>query len=152
MFNVEKFSEQNPKITSSQQNEEQSAAKSMDERRETIHEIQLQKELEELRLKRIEKGMEDTKLQKEIEEMKLQRQREEREAERYMLEHTTKLKLAQASQTKEFDVFKNFPAVPQFQENSVDLYFLNFEKIAGTLQWPKQYWTILLQKALVGRA
>ena len=32
------------------------------------------------------------------------------------------------------------------------MFFLHFEKLAINLNWPKDYWTILLQKAFVGKA
>ena len=51
-----------------------------------------------------------------------------------------------------FDVIKNFQAVPSFQEDDVDMFFLHFEKLATNLNWPKDHWTILLQKAFVGKA
>ena len=51
-----------------------------------------------------------------------------------------------------FDVIKNFQAVPSFQEDDVDMFFLHFEKLTTNLNWPKDHWTILLQKAFVGKA
>ena len=51
-----------------------------------------------------------------------------------------------------FDVIKNFQAVPSFQEDDVDMFFLHFENLATNLNWPKDHWTILLQKAFVGKA
>ena len=42
--------------------------------------------------------------------------------------------------------------VPPFQQADVDKYFLNFEKVAGDLKWPKEYWAILLQTVLAGKA
>ena len=65
-----------------------------------------------------------------------------------------KLKLQQSSHPtgQSFDVIKNFQAVPSFQEDDVDMFFLHFEKLATNLNWPKDYWTIQLQKAFVGKA
>ena len=64
------------------------------------------------------------------------------------------MKLQQSSHPtgQSFDVIKNFQAVPSFQEDDVDMFFLHFEKLATNLNWPKDYWTILLQKAFVGKA
>ena len=64
-----------------------------------------------------------------------------------------KLKLQQSNHPIEqsFDVIKNFQAVPSFQEDDVDMFFLHFEKLATNLNWPKDHWTILLQKAFVGK-
>ena len=65
-----------------------------------------------------------------------------------------KLKLQQSNHPigQSYDVIKNFQAVPSFQEDDVDMFFLHFEKLATNLNWPKDHWTILLQKAFVGKA
>ena len=65
-----------------------------------------------------------------------------------------KLKLQQSNHPigQSFDVIKNFQAVPSFQEDDVDMFFLHFEKLATNLNWPKDHWTILLQEAFVGKA
>ena len=80
------------------------------------------------------------------------RQIQEREKERQF--ELEKLKLQQLNHPigQSFDVIKNFQAVPSFQEDDVDMFFLHFEKLATNLNWPKDYWTILLQKAFVGKA
>ena len=51
-----------------------------------------------------------------------------------------------------FYVIKNLQALPSFQEDDVDMFFLHFEKLATNLNWPKDHWTILLQKAFVEKA
>ena len=51
-----------------------------------------------------------------------------------------------------FDVTKHIKFVPPFQQADVDKYFLHFEKVAGNLKWPKEYWVMLLQSVLVGKA
>ena len=51
-----------------------------------------------------------------------------------------------------FDVSKHIKLVPPFQEMEVDKYFLLFKKIATSLEWPKEAWTLLLQSVLVGKA
>ena len=51
-----------------------------------------------------------------------------------------------------FDVSKHIRLVPPFQEDEVDKYFVHFEKIATSLEWPREVWTILLQSVLVGKA
>ena len=80
------------------------------------------------------------------------RQIQEREKERQF--ELEKLKLQQSNHPigQSFDVIKNFQAVPSFQEDDVDMFFLHFEKLATNLNWPKDHWTILLQKAFVGKA
>ena len=62
-----------------------------------------------------------------------------------------------ANQTRQkieynFDVTKHIRLVPPFQEKEVDKYFLNFEKVAENLNWPKEHWTLLLQSVLNGKA
>ncbi|GAA6104849.1 uncharacterized protein LOC125146164 [Tachysurus ichikawai] len=51
-----------------------------------------------------------------------------------------------------FDVGKYIKLVPHFRETEVDSYFNAFERIATSLCWPKEAWTILLQCKLVGKA
>ena len=57
-----------------------------------------------------------------------------------------------ASTHSGFDATKNIRLVPKFEEKEVDKYFLHFEKIAESLKWPKESWTLLLQSVFVGRA
>jgi hypothetical protein len=52
----------------------------------------------------------------------------------------------------EFDAAKNIRLVPKFQEKAVDKYSPQFEKVAENLQWPKKYWSTLLQSVLIGKA
>lgn len=51
-----------------------------------------------------------------------------------------------------FDVSKHVKFVPSFSETEVDKYFMHFEKVAQSLKWPKDAWTLLLQSGLVGKA
>ena len=50
-----------------------------------------------------------------------------------------------------FDPARNIRLVPPFQEK-VDKYFAHFEKVADSLNWPKESWVLLLQSVLVGKA
>ena len=56
------------------------------------------------------------------------------------------------AKTPGFDVSKHIRLVPPFQEKEVDKYFVHFEKIATSLEWPKEVWTLLLQSVLIGKA
>ena len=51
-----------------------------------------------------------------------------------------------------FNVGKHVKFVPVFREAEVDKYFLHFEKVAKSLKWPEEEWTLLLQSSLVGKA
>jgi len=51
-----------------------------------------------------------------------------------------------------FDVSKHIKFVPPFQEREVDKYFLHFEKISTTLEWPRDIWMLLFQSVLVSKA
>ena len=51
-----------------------------------------------------------------------------------------------------FDVSKHIKFVPSFSELEIDKYFSHFEKVAQSLKWPKDTWTLLLQSSLVGKA
>ena len=41
-----------------------------------------------------------------------------------------------------FDASKCIKFVPPFQEREVDKYFLHFEKIAASLEWPQDSWML----------
>ena len=47
---------------------------------------------------------------------------------------------------------KHIRFVLLFQDTEVDKYFLHFEKVASSLEWPKEVWTLLLQSTLIGKA
>ena len=47
---------------------------------------------------------------------------------------------------------RNIKLVPSFQEKEVDQYFTHFEKVANSLNWPKESSVLLLQSVLVGKA
>jgi len=51
-----------------------------------------------------------------------------------------------------FDVGKHVRFVPPFQETDINKYFMHFEKIASSLKWPEDVWTVLLQSVFVGKA
>ena len=116
------------------------------------------KKKEKDRKKKERQERERERQEKEIERERQEREREsarqiqEREKERqFKLE---KLKLQQSNHPigQSFHVIKNFQAISSFQEDDVDMFFLHFEKLATNLNWPKDHWTILLQKAFVGKA
>ena len=121
-----------------------------------LEKLKLQMELEKMRLEREEKEKERQERERERQERERERESarhiQEREKERHF--ELEKLKLQQSNHPigQSFDVIKNFQAVPSFQEDDVDMFFLHFEKLATNLNWPKDHWTILLQKAFVGKA
>ena len=128
-----------------------------------LEKLKLQMELEKMRLEREEKEKERQERERERQERERERERQEREREsaRQIQEREKerqfeleKLKLQQSNHPigQSFDVIKNFQAVPSFQEDDADMFFLHFEKLATNLNWPKDHWTILLQKAFVGKA
>ena len=51
-----------------------------------------------------------------------------------------------------FDPARNIRLVPPFQEKEVDIYFAHFEKVADSLNWPRESWVLFLQSVLVGKA
>ena len=115
-------------------------------------------ELEKLKLQMEAKRQEREHIEK-LEKMRIEKEERERERERQEKERERqfeleKLKLQQSNHPigQSFDVIKNFQAVPSFQEDDVDMFFLHFEKLATNFNWPKDHWTILLQKAFVGKA
>ena len=128
------------------------------ERERQEKERERERQEKERERERQEKERERERQEKERERERQEREREsarqiqEREKERQF--ELEKLKLLQPNHPigQSFDVIKNFQAVPSFQEDDVDMFFLHFEKLATNLNWPKDHWTILLQKAFVGKA
>ncbi|XP_041947558.1 uncharacterized protein LOC121708759 isoform X4 [Alosa sapidissima] len=51
-----------------------------------------------------------------------------------------------------FDVSRNTRMIPPFNEREVEKYFTHFERVAITLKWPAEVWTLLLQTVLTGKA
>ena len=51
-----------------------------------------------------------------------------------------------------FDPTRNIRLVPPFHEKEVDKYFAHFEKVADSLNWPKESCVLLLHSVLVGKA
>lgn len=54
--------------------------------------------------------------------------------------------------SQSFDISRQIALVLLFRESEVDTYFTVFERIAATLQWPRNVWPLLLQCKLVGKA
>lgn len=50
-----------------------------------------------------------------------------------------------------FDVFKNIRMVLLFSEREVEKYLSHFERVAESLKWPREFWTLLLLCVLTGR-
>uniref|UniRef100_UPI00358F6446 uncharacterized protein isoform X1 n=1 Tax=Myxine glutinosa TaxID=7769 RepID=UPI00358F6446 len=51
-----------------------------------------------------------------------------------------------------WDVGRHVRLVPPFNEKEVAKFFPHFEKVARQLNWPEEYWSILVQSVLVGKA
>ena len=80
----------------------------------------------------------------------------EAEKEAAVREHELKMaslgKQSPSDKASVFDPARNIRLVPPFQEKEVDKYFAHFEKVADSLNWPKESWVLLLQSVLVGKA
>ena len=80
----------------------------------------------------------------------------EAEKEAAAREHELKMaslgKQSPSDKASVFDPARNIRLVPPFQEKDVDKYFAHFEKVADSLNWPKESWVLLLQSVLVGKA
>ena len=51
-----------------------------------------------------------------------------------------------------FDLAENIRLVPKFDEQDIETFFSTFEKYAHRLEWPTEYWTLMLQSVFVGKA
>ena len=126
------------------------------EEQERKEKLELEKEKLEME-KAIKQQELDAKLQMEEKErqerLAFEKQKFEKELEAKMALEQAKLdKHGSSSSSGKFDATKNIRLVPKFQETEVDKYFLHFEKIAESLKWPKESWTLLLQSVFIGKA
>ena len=140
------------------------------EREEKERQERLEREGKE-RQERLEKEEKERQERLEKEEQERQERREEKERQERLekdkmeLQHELGMKKLELQlklgsdatcntekYSAKFDVTKYIKLVPPFQERDVDKYFLHFEKAAGNLKWPKEYWVMLLQSVLVGKA
>ena len=93
---------------------------------------------------------------RELRELELKAEQEkallEAEKEAAAREHELKMaslgKHSPSDKASAFDPARNI----RFQEKEVDKYFAHFEKVADSLNWPKESWVLLLQSVLVGKA
>ena len=115
-----------------------------------LAELKEARELRELELK-AEREKRDLELKAEQEKALL-----EAEKEAAAREHELKMaslgKHSPTDKASAFDPARNIRLVPPFQEKEVDKYFAHFEKVADSLNWPKESWVLLLQSVLVGKA
>ena len=96
----------------------------------------------------------------ELRELELKAEKEKAllaaELEAAACEHELKMaslgKQSPSEKASAFDPARNIRLVPPFQEKEVDKYFAHFEKVADSLNWPKESWVLLLQSVLVGKA
>ena len=97
---------------------------------------------------------------RELRELELKAEKEKAllaaELEAAAREHELKMaslgKQSPSDKDSVFDPARNIRLVPPFQEKEVDKYFAHFEKVADSLNWPKESWVLLLQSVLVGKA
>ena len=133
------------KIRLEMEEREKEKQREMEEReKEKQREMERKKlEHEKLRLEMEEREREKEREWQErieIEKEKLEFQLKMKQLE---LQDKTKPKTLPLDSSKTFDVTKHIRLVPPFQEKEVDKYFLNFEKVAENLKWPKEHWTLL---------
>ena len=138
------------------------------EMQERLEREERQKRLErEERQKRLERQERQERLEREERQERLKREEMERqerlekeklayqyEIEMKKLAIQTKFGVGSGSEkhSENFVVTKHIRLVPPFQEKDFNKYFLHFEKIGSNLKWPKEYWVMLLQSVLVGKA
>ena len=107
----------------------------------------------ELRLAELKEARELREL-----ELKAEKEKALLEAEKEAAAREHELKMASlgkpplSDKASVFDPARNIRLVPPFQEKEVDKYFAHFEKVADSLNWPKESWVLLLQSVLVGKA
>ena len=169
---LEKYEASKPKLSPEQQYQLELKKLEVKERmrekewQERMEEKERQERMEEKeRQERMkEKERQERMEEKERQERMQEKERQERlEREKMELQHQFEIRKLELQvklgsdpgvekSSAKFDVTKHIKFVPPFQQADVDKYFLHFEKVAGNLKWPKEYWVMLLQSVLVGKA
>jgi len=90
----------------------------------------------------------------ELEKIRLEQAKLDLRREEMKLNHEFRIKQLESNPVSihSFDVARQVRLVPPFCERDVTKYFVMFEKVAQSLCWPKEYWPILLQSVLKGKA
>jgi len=97
---------------------------------------------------------EEREREKEKEDREERERREQREfdLEKLKIEMSGSSHRSFSSPEPRFDVTRHVRLVPAFDDKDVENYFSHFEKTASKLEWPTEFWTLLLQTALRGKA
>ena len=141
---------QDAQLAAQREQAQRAEAEAQKARELRLAELKEARELRELELK-AEREKRDLELKAEQEKALL-----EAEKEAAAREHELKMaslgKQSPSDKASVFDPARNIRLVPPFQEKEVDKYFAHFEKVADSLNWPKESWVLLLQSVLVGKA
>ena len=145
--------------------EERRLAREQAQRAREAAEAEAQKAREaarELRLAELKEARDlrelELKAEREKRDLKAEQEKALLEAEKEAAAREHELKMASlgkhppSDKASVFDPARNIRLVPPFQEKEVDKYFAHFEKVADSLNWPKESWVLLLQSVLVGKA
>ncbi|XP_062902675.1 uncharacterized protein LOC134345629 [Mobula hypostoma] len=112
----------------------------------------VQVQLEKLRL---EHEFRVRRLEREEKERDRQLEREEKQREREFELEKLRLRAEQGLVPNHgggFRATQEVRLVPPFDDTDVDRYFLHFEKVAISQDWPRDKWVVLLQSVLKGKA
>ncbi|XP_069195558.1 uncharacterized protein [Procambarus clarkii] len=140
--------------------------KELEMRRLELEERKAEREREEKREREREEREREEKREREEREREEKREREEREREEKQREREEKERQRQhelevlrlgggrrpTTETSSFDPVRNIKMVPKFNEREVSKFFAAFEKVAASLEWPRENWAIMIQSVLTGKA
>ena len=124
------------------------------ERERVMEEKKLEQEriLEEKRLEQEEKKLAAREQERAIEEKKLADREQQRKHEDEMSRQSLRKLDKEEEYKSKLVPGRDKSLVPQFNENDIDGFFTQFEKIATAAQWPRKQWSIMLQTVLTGKA
>ncbi|XP_062899817.1 metastasis-associated in colon cancer protein 1 isoform X1 [Mobula hypostoma] len=129
------------------------------ERQEKERELERQEKERELERQEKEREVErqerDRQLEREERERDRQLEREEKQREREFELEKLRIRAEQGlvpNQGGGFRATQEVRLVPPFDDTDVDRYFLHFEKVAISQEWPRDKWVVLLQSVLKGKA
>ena len=137
-----------------------------DKNENEMSELQFKLEMRKIDMQMQEKSMQNEKeIKMQMQERQMQGEREEREYKKEMrlreleiesqrekrLERESNSRITEKEKSKH-EISRNIKLVPKFHEKDVEKYFQHFEKIAQSMEWAREIWSMMLQSVLIGKA
>ena len=115
--------------------------------------LELQLELKRLELEEKREPREYAEREAERQrQFELQKVREETEFRLREMERKIQFSEQEGEVLKKYQIGRSMSLVPKFDEREVEKYFLMFEIVAESIEWPRKTYCLFLQSVLTGKA